>query len=129
VGESGVGKSSLIRWLLPDLEIRVGELSASTHKGRHTTTSTSLYHLLHGGNLIDSPGVREFGLFITEKETIAYGFREFREHIGNCKFNNCIHHREPGCAIKAGVEQGMIDPRRYASYLKIIESLPARGYD
>ncbi|MBI3772599.1 MAG: small ribosomal subunit biogenesis GTPase RsgA [Gammaproteobacteria bacterium] len=129
VGESGVGKSSLIRWLLPDQEIRVGELSASTYKGRHTTTSTNLYHLLHGGDLIDSPGVREFGLFITEKETIAYGFREFRPLIGHCKFNNCIHQSEPGCAIKTGVAQGAIDTRRYESYLKIIESLPKPGYD
>lgn len=129
VGESGVGKSSLIRWLLPKQEIRVGELSASTHKGRHTTTSTNLYHLLHGGDLIDSPGVREFGLFITEKETIAYGFREFRPYIGHCKFNNCIHRSEPGCAIKASVEQGTIHTRRYESYLKIIASMPTRDYD
>lgn len=129
VGESGVGKSSLVRWLLPEQEVKVGALSASTFKGRHTTTATSLYHLPCGGDLIDSPGVREFGLFITEKETIAYGFREFRPHIGHCKFNNCIHQREPGCAIKTAVEEGSITARRYESYLKIIDSLPSSGYD
>ncbi len=116
VGESGVGKSSLIKALLPGVEIRVGDVSAHSGKGRHTTTTTVLYHLPGGGDLIDSPGVRDFGLVIEQRSAIAWGFREFRPYLGQCKFNDCSHLHEPGCAVRAALEQGEIDPRRYASY-------------
>lgn len=123
VGESGVGKSSLISALLPDEVIRVGEVSASSGKGKHTTTTAALYHLPCGGNLIDSPGVREFGLARIEQDALAYCFIEFREYRGQCKFNNCAHVHEPVCAIKAAVAAGKIDQRRYENYLEILKSL------
>ena len=123
VGESGVGKSSIIRSLLADTKIRVGEVSASSGKGKHTTTSTTLYHLNSGGDLIDSPGVREFGLSKIEPVTLAYNFIEFRPFISHCKFNNCMHDAEPQCAVKRGVKQNTINPRRYENYLEILTSL------
>lgn len=123
VGESGVGKSSLISALLPDEVIRVGEVSASSGKGKHTTTTAALYHLPCGGNLIDSPGVREFGFARIEQDALAWCFMEFREYRGQCKFNNCSHVHEPGCAIKAAVNAGRITPRRYQNYLEILKSL------
>ncbi len=123
VGESGVGKSSIIRSLLANTEIRVGEVSASSGKGKHTTTSTTLYHLGSGGNLIDSPGVREFGLSKIEPAALAYNFIEFRPLISLCKFNNCIHNAEPQCAVKQAVDNGAINARRYKNYLEILATL------
>ena len=123
VGESGVGKSSIIRSLLADTEIRVGEVSASSGKGKHTTTSTTLYHLSSGGDLIDSPGVREFGLSKIEPAALAYNFIEFRPHISSCKFNNCMHKAEPQCAVKRAVEENVINRRRHENYLEILASL------
>ncbi len=123
VGESGVGKSSIIRSLLSDHEIRVGEVSASSGKGKHTTTSTTLYHLSSGGNLIDSPGVREFGLSKIEPAMLAFNFIEFRPYTSQCKFNNCIHKAEPQCAVKQAIKDGEIDQRRYDNYLAILSSL------
>ncbi len=123
VGESGVGKSSIIRSLLSDHEIRVGEVSASSGKGKHTTTSTNLYHLSSGGNLIDSPGVREFGLSKIEPAMLACNFIEFRPYTSQCKFNNCIHKSEPQCAVKQAVKNGEINQRRYDNYLAILASL------
>ena len=123
VGESGVGKSSIIRSLLADTEIRVGEVSTGSGKGKHTTTATTLYHLNSGGDLIDSPGVREFGLSKIEQVALAYNFIEFRFHISRCKFNNCMHKAEPQCAIKQAVEENIISRRRYENYLEILVSL------
>lgn len=123
VGESGVGKSSIINSLLSGHEIRVGEVSAGTGKGKHTTTSTNLYHFSSGGDLIDSPGVREFGLNKIAPEVLAYNFIEFRELISQCKFNNCIHKAEPQCAVKQAIESGKVDQRRYDNYLEILASL------
>ncbi len=123
VGESGVGKSSIIQTLLKDLNIRIGEVSASSGKGKHTTTTTALFHLPCGGNLIDSPGVREFGLSKIEVAELAYSFIEFRPHIGLCKFNNCMHKSEPQCAVKAAVKAGEINQQRYDNYLAIFEAL------
>lgn len=117
VGQSGVGKSSLIQALLPGETLRIGEVSASTGEGRHTTTAASLYHLPGGGDLIDSPGVRDFTPPPLPAEELARGFVEFRPHLGQCRFHNCSHDREPGCAIKAAVESGEIREERYRSYL------------
>lgn len=123
VGESGVGKSSLIQILLPDMELRIGELSEGTGAGRHTTTTTMLFHLPEGGDLIDSPGVREFRLWHIDPGDLGRGFREFRQHLGACKYRDCLHTGEPGCAVAAAVAGGLITPRRMDSYLDILGSL------
>jgi len=120
VGQSGVGKSSLIAALLPHEDIRIGELSQAVAKGRHTTTAARLYHLPRGGELIDSPGIREFGLGHLDTARIANGFVEFRPHLGRCRFRDCEHRDEPGCELRAAVEAGAVSPQRYAGYLQII---------
>ena len=122
-GESGVGKSSLIKLLIPDLDIRIGALSEASGKGRHTTTTTTLYHLKDGGEIIDSPGVREFGLWHITAPELEDGFREFHELKGQCRFRNCRHIGEDGCAIEAAVSAGRIAPERLASYREIMSSL------
>jgi len=121
VGQSGVGKSSLVRKLLPDLDIQVGELSRATGKGTHTTTATTLYVLPDGGYLMDSPGVWEYGLWRLEDAEIAAGFVEFLPWLGQCRFNDCLHDSEPACAIKAAVDHGDIRAWRYHSYLRLLE--------
>lgn len=120
VGQSGVGKSSLIKRLLPDRDIAVGRLSAASGLGKHTTTSTTLYHLPHGGNLIDSPGVRDFHLGRIAGDELENCFREFRPYLGQCRFNDCQHLSEPGCAINAAVTDGHILKRRMESYQKLL---------
>jgi len=120
LGQSGVGKSSLINELIPDLNLRVNEISTKSKLGKHTTTNTTLYHIPSGGDLIDSPGIREFQLDeLTDKEILS-GFREFKSFIGLCKFRNCAHINEPNCAIKTAVENGDIHPKRYTNYLQLI---------
>ena len=119
VGLSGVGKSSLIKRLLPELDILTGKLSAASGLGKHTTTATTLYHLPHGGKLIDSPGVRNFKLGKTSPSVLGNGFREFRTLPDECRFNDCRHLSEPGCAITAAVESGGISARRYDSYRQL----------
>jgi ribosome biogenesis GTPase len=122
VGQSGVGKSSLIKRLLPDREIAVGKLSAASGLGKHTTTSTTLYHLPQGGHLIDSPGVRDFHLGKVADSELGNGFREFRPYLGQCRFNDCRHLSEPGCAIQAAVAEGNILERRMQSYRQLSSS-------
>jgi ribosome biogenesis GTPase len=119
VGQSGVGKSSLINRLLPELDIQIGKLSDASGQGRHTTTATTLYHLPQGGDLIDSPGVRDFRLGETAPAVLARGFREFRPYLGLCRFQNCRHLSEPGCAVKAAVRKGEISERRLRSYTQL----------
>jgi len=123
VGQSGVGKSSLVKALLPHETIGVGELSEQSGLGQHTTSTSRLYHLSQGGQIIDSPGVREFRLWPMESSRLITGFREFRPHLGHCKFRDCQHRQEPGCALKEAVERGDIDARRLASYHRIREQL------
>ncbi|MGB0663777.1 MAG: small ribosomal subunit biogenesis GTPase RsgA [Pontibacterium sp.] len=123
VGQSGVGKSSLINALLPGADIKVGELSESTRKGRHTTTTARLFHFPEGGDLIDSPGIREFGLWHIEADKLINGFRELRDLEGYCRFRDCKHDQEPGCAIKDALEQNEIHPLRWQSYQRILASL------
>lgn len=119
VGQSGVGKSSLVKRLLPEQDITVGQLSAASGLGKHTTTTTTLYHLPEGGSLIDSPGVRDFRLGEVDAGELGNGFREFHDHLGQCRFNDCLHLGEPGCAIIAAVEAGRISERRMESYRRL----------
>jgi ribosome biogenesis GTPase / thiamine phosphate phosphatase len=123
VGQSGVGKSSVVNTLLPDLDVRVGELSQATGLGTHTTSRTTLYHLPQGGELIDSPGVREFGLWNIDPARLAEGFVEFRPFLGHCRFSNCSHRVEPGCALQRALTEDQISAQRLASYHKVMESL------
>ncbi|MDO3381066.1 small ribosomal subunit biogenesis GTPase RsgA [Gilvimarinus algae] len=129
VGQSGVGKSSLVNALLPDANSRVGALSEK-QTGTHTTTSAQLYHIDTGGDLIDSPGIREFGLWHIEPEDVLAGFKEFRPYIGACKFRDCSHSHEPGCAILQALDDGEISAGRLAGYRRILADLhPGRsGY-
>ena len=121
VGQSGVGKSSLINQLLPDLDIQTGALSTATGKGTHTTTSTMLYQFTGGGYLIDSPGVWEYGIWKLDNDELAAGFIEFKPWLGKCRFNDCVHKTEPDCAIKKAVADGFIREWRYQSYLRLLE--------
>ncbi|WP_396588490.1 small ribosomal subunit biogenesis GTPase RsgA [Bermanella sp. R86510] len=123
VGQSGVGKSSIINELLPEEDIRVGALSEQTRKGRHTTTNATLFHFPSGGDLIDSPGIREYGLWHMEPHDILQGFKEFQPFIGHCKFRDCKHIAEPGCALKQAITDGHISQGRFDSFQQIIASL------
>ena len=123
VGQSGVGKSSLIQVLLPKQELKVGPLSVASKKGRHTTTTARLYHFPAGGDLIDSPGIREFGLWHMEPDDVLYGFKELRDMIGHCKFRDCQHELEPKCAIRESLEEGKISQLRFDSYKRILSTL------
>ncbi len=120
VGQSGVGKSSLINRLLVDLDLRTRQISDSTGKGRHTTTASTLYRLPGGGAIIDSPGVWEYGIWQMEAAEVAAGFPDFQPLIGQCRFANCTHTVEPGCALDAAAKQTIIDPERLASYRRIV---------
>lgn len=128
VGQSGVGKSSLVNTLLGldddhDEAAAVGDLSIGHDKGTHTTTATRLYHLPGSGDLIDSPGIREFGLWHVESTDLDQGFVEIRRFAERCRFRDCLHREEPGCAVQEACEQGEIDPVRLASYHQILQSL------
>lgn len=122
-GQSGVGKSSLTNALLPDKLLRTNTVSATTKHGRHTTTAATLYHLPDGGDLIDSPGVAIFGLAELSEAQLAYGYREFQPFLDNCKFNNCSHNQDKGCAVRAALEDGVISMSRYQRFLKLKEKM------
>lgn len=123
VGQSGVGKSSLINTLLPEADLRVGALSELTNKGSHTTTTARLFHMPAGGDLIDSPGIREFALSHMDKAMVEEGFSEFKPFLGRCKFRNCSHEHEPGCALLKAIDEGQISKKRMDSYRHILGSL------
>ena len=123
-GVSGVGKSSLTQWLLPDEEIKIASISEATDEGRHTTRASRLYHLPGGGELIDTPGVRGFTPFVDREQSPGLGFREIREFAEGCRFHNCQHLQEPGCAVRAAVEAADIAPSRYQSYLRTLGQEP-----
>jgi len=123
VGLSGVGKSSLIKDLLPETDIRIGEISQSSQEGRHTTTVSSLYLMPDGGRLIDSPGVRDFTPVNLEREEILNGFIEIIPCRGRCKFANCTHDNEPGCAIRAAVAAGEVSQQRVDSFRRMLADI------
>ncbi len=128
VGQSGTGKSSLVNTLLPAANARVDELSEARGKGTHTTTTAELFHLPESGSLIDSPGIREFGLWHMERGQVENGFREFLPLLGHCKFRDCKHEQEPDCALLAAAELGQISNRRLASYRHIVSTLQGNNY-
>ncbi|MDU9392643.1 small ribosomal subunit biogenesis GTPase RsgA [Pseudomonas sp. zfem002] len=128
VGQSGVGKSSLVNSLLPEVQTRVGALSEWSGQGQHTTTTARLYHFPGGGELIDSPGIREFGLVHVSRDDVEAGFIEFADLLGSCRFRDCKHDREPGCALLKALEDGRIQQQRMNSYRSIIASLPQDSY-
>lgn len=123
VGQSGVGKSSLVNQLLPGADILTNSVSDSTGKGKHTTTSTRLYHLPCGGQLVDSPGIREFGLVHATAEEVELAYTEVHKVAGDCQFSDCQHQGEPGCAVSAAIEKGDIDPGRFERYQRILETI------
>lgn len=120
-GNSGVGKSTLVRRIDPSLDIRTGEISDSHRKGRHTTTFSTMYPLAEGGAVIDTPGIKGFGLIDIENAELWHYFPEMMRHGRDCRFYNCTHTHEPGCAVAAAVEAGLIAEERYESYLKMMD--------
>ena len=123
VGQSGVGKSTLTNSLIPELGVITQQVSENSGLGQHTTTVARLYHFENGGDLIDSPGIREFGLWHLSPEQVADGFIEFTDYLGTCKFRDCKHKDDPGCALVAACERGDIHPERLASFQRILDSL------
>ncbi len=122
-GHSGVGKSTLINQLIPGVELRTQEVSGYSGKGQHTTTFAEMFDLPDGGKIIDTPGVKEFGLIDFEKEELAQYFPEMRRVMQHCRFNNCLHVNEPGCAVKEAVNESVISIDRYASYMTIMDTI------
>lgn len=122
-GQSGVGKSSLLNSLYPNLNLKIGDVSASTQKGKHTTVSAILKDVGNSTVVIDTPGIREFAPYGIIKQDLAHYFKEFETFINNCKFNTCTHFHEPGCAVVEAVEEYEIDIQRYQSYLNLLETI------
>lgn len=120
-GHSGVGKSTLINALLPGIELKTGAISTYHNKGMHTTTFSEMFPLREGGYLIDTPGIKGFGTFDMEKEEIGHYFKEIFDYSAGCRYNNCTHRNEPGCAVRQAVEESLISQSRYASYLNMLE--------
>jgi len=127
-GHSGVGKSSFINYLFPNLHLSTQEVSGWSGKGMHTTTFAQMYDLPNGGAVIDTPGMRELGLVNLEKEELAQYFPEMREKMQGCQFNNCQHINEPGCAVKAAVEKGIITEARFFSYVDLWHGIEPKKY-
>ena len=119
-GHSGVGKSTLVNAIEPNLDLRTGDISSAHLKGTHTTTFAELFPLSFGGSIIDSPGIKELGLVEMKKEEVGHYFPEIRERMNECKFNNCLHVNEPKCAVLKALEDGEISQERYQSYLGIL---------
>jgi len=120
VGQSGMGKSTLVNALVPAANAATREISQALDSGKHTTTHATLYHLDGESELIDSPGLQEFGLGHLDRQEIEHAFREFRPYLGECRFRDCNHNREPDCALNAAVKAGQIDERRFAVYHRIM---------
>lgn len=124
-GHSGVGKSSILNCLYPDLNLKIGDISRLTERGRHTTSHMELFRLPGGGFVIDSPGIKVLGLWQLERSELAFYYTEMESLLGQCRFSGCTHSHEPGCAVKAAHEAGRIAPFRYRNYLQIYDSLDA----
>ena len=120
VGQSGMGKSTLINALIPEAERATAEISDALDTGRHTTTHTRLYHFDKNSHIIDSPGMQEFGLHYINDADLAWGFIEFHPYIGHCKFNNCLHMNEPDCALTRAAQENRIEDRRLSFYRKLM---------
>lgn len=127
-GHSGVGKSSFINEIFPELRLRTKEVSGWSGKGMHTTTFAEMFDLPFGGQIIDTPGVREFGLVDMSRQELSHYFPEMRAVLHGCQFNNCLHMNEPVCAVKQGVIDGIITEDRYVSYVNILESIEEKVY-
>ena len=127
-GHSGVGKSSLLNIIFPDMNLKTQGISGWSGKGQHTTTFAEMFDLPFGGKIIDTPGMREFGLVDISKQEISHYFPEMRTRLNDCQFNNCLHVNEPGCAIKKAVINGEISEDRYVSYVNIMESIEVKTY-
>ena len=127
-GQSGVGKSSLLNAVEPGLGARVGELSAQSGKGMHTTTFAQMHSLSFGGRLIDTPGIKSLSFNHLQPKDVATNFREFFALSADCRFNNCLHRDEPGCAVKAAVDEGEVSELRYVNYLTILEEIESQNY-
>ena len=127
-GHSGVGKSSLLNVLFPGMNRKTQDVSGWSGKGQHTTTFAEMFDLPQGGKIIDTPGMREFGIVDLSKQELSHYFPEMKNRIQNCQFNNCLHSNEPGCAIKDAVNQGLIHEDRYVSYRTILDSFDEESY-
>lgn len=123
VGQSGMGKSSLTNQLIPGIDAHIQSLSESSGLGQHTTSVTQLYSLQNGGALIDSPGIRDFTPLPLAASEYQFGFMEFKPFLGQCRFHNCLHRKEPKCAVKAAIETGDVSQRRYSGYLSLLAEL------
>jgi ribosome biogenesis GTPase len=127
-GHSGVGKSSLINFVMKNEDIKTQEVSGWSGKGMHTTTFAEMFDLDFGGRIIDTPGLREFGIVDVSKQELSHYFPEMRDLINHCQFNNCMHINEPDCAIKAAVNSGEVSIERYVSYCTILEKMEEINY-
>ena len=128
IGQSGVGKSTITNQICPAAAARIGEMTQDEHSGRHTTTNASLYHVNASTDLIDCPGLQEFGLYHLVSSELAEYFPEMIPYLGRCKFSNCIHHNEPGCAIQDAHDAGIITPQRYRFYLQLLTNLQSKKH-
>ncbi len=126
-GHSGVGKSTLINQLIPQKSLKTQDVSQWSGKGLHTTTFSEMFDLPSGGKIIDTPGIREWGLVDMEATELSHYFKDMQPYIGHCKFNNCLHLDEPGCVVKEAVAEAEIDFSRFESYLSILASLEAKS--
>ena len=126
-GHSGVGKSTLINAIHPQANLKTGEISEFSQKGKHVTTFAEMLELPFGGYVVDTPGIKEFGLLDIEPNEVSHYFREMRDLLNDCKFNNCLHINEPKCAIKHALEQGKIPEERYKNYLRMLEDCEERS--
>ncbi len=128
-GQSGVGKSTLVNALQPQLDLRTGEISDYSGKGQHTTTFAEMFPLSFGGNLIDTPGIKVLGFNYKDKTNIAHSFREFFKLSPECRFGGaCLHHNEPGCAVQAALERGEVSELRYTHYLTLLDEVDEQNY-